>query len=419
MNIPCVLSDPDPAACAWEIGLASGVLWLLLSCDGGPPKIYGPAYDAKADGPVASDAGPLDAGGDGTLPADGGDDGGACSAPTVLLAGSTGGLVGAARTGTGAFLAQALSGSLADRPAIVPLGTGFVAALRTAGDAVQATAFSASWVDPIAIGSAIARDAPALAAVGAVGHLAYQAKGGNVDYKYFHGQFSNGAWDAANDPVGGAMTQSFGPRAPSAAAAGGSLVLVQAGDDSLLYDQTWSGSWAAASQHANAAIQKTIPPAVVALEGGGEELLVVYARNADYKIMSLARAGNVWTTPVLVDANAFLSGATNEPVALAALAGGKALMVYRGTDSKPYFSVYDPGKVPMWTVPAPVIGGTNPSVESRPSVATGVCGADAVVAYAETAASVKVALFSGGGFGSPEAVPQTSGATYVAIATRK
>jgi hypothetical protein len=411
MTFPCRLT-------IGQFGLFPALALVLAACDSSP-QTYGPVYDAKADSPPSGDGGPSDGGGDGTVPKDGSDDAGTCPSITGVIAGSTAGLFGAARTGGGAFMVQTLSGTLSDRPAIVPLGTGFIAALRTSTDAVQGTAFSASWVDPVAIGAAVTRDAPVLAAIGAAAHLAYQNKGGNADYKYFHGQFSGSAWDGANDPVGGMVNQSFGPRAPSAAGAGGKLVLVQAGDDSLLYDQTWSGTWAAASQHASAAIQKTIPPTITALDGGNEDLLVVYARNADYKIMSTARSNAVWSTPLLVDTNAFLSGSTNEPVALAPIGAGKAVMVYRGTDSKPYFSVYDPSKMPVWTAPAPVVGGTNPMVESLPSVAPGVCGADAIVAYAEVGGGVKVASMSGGAFGAPDAVPQTNGAKFVAVATRK
>ena len=402
------------------LGAFASLLFLLAACDGGPPKTYGPVYDAKADGPVGQEAGsdsgaPADSGADGSS-----GDAGSCASITGVLAGSASSLVGAARTGGGAFLVQTLSGTLGDRPAIAPLGSGFLAALRAGNDALQGSAFTASWVDPAAIGSAVARDTPSLAVIGSAGHLAYQAKGAmNVDYKYFHGTFSGGMWDGANDPVGGMMAQSFGPRGPSVAATGGKLVLVQAGDDSLLYDQTWSGTWGAASQHASASIQKTIPPTIAALEGGTEDLLVVYARNADYKIMSTARTGATWSAPALVDANAFLSGSTNEPVALAPIGGGKAVMVYRGTDSKPYFSVYDPSKMPVWTAPAAVVSGTNPLVESLPYVAPGVCGADAVIAYAETGAGAKVASLVGGAFGAPEAIAMTSGVKYVGVATRK
>jgi hypothetical protein len=241
----------------------------------------------------------------------------------------------------------------------------------------------------------------------------------SVDYKFFHGQFSNSAWDMASDPVGGSgPSQSYGPRAPSAAGVMNALVVVQGGDNSILYDQTWNGSWQMASPHPSAAVQKTITPAVVALTGGNEDLLVVYARDVDYKLMSTSRSGGNWSTPTLVDANAFLSGSTNEPVALAPMASGRAVMVYRGADSKPYFSIYDPSKTPAWTAPAALVSGANPSVDSLPSVAAGVCGADAVAAYVESGVGVKVTQLSSGMWSSPESVPMSSSAKYVAVATR-
>jgi hypothetical protein len=165
-------------------------------------------------------------------------------------------------------------------------------------------------------------------------------------------------------------------------------------------------------------IQKTIPPAALALQGGTEDLLVVYPRNGDYKITSTARSNNSWSMPILVDANAFLSGTANEPVSLAALGAGKAILVFRGTDSKPYFSLYDPKQANAWTAPAALVSGTNPNVDSLPSVATGVCGSDAVVAYVESGAGVKITSLTGSTWSAPEPVPQSSAAKFVAVSTK-
>lgn len=390
----------------------------LAACDNPPSKTYGPVVEGGADGASAADAG------DASAPPEAGTDagdGGGCAGLTALLAGGGSSLVGASRAGSGAFKVDVLTGGAADRLAVVAFGAGFLGALRAPNDAIQSTVFAASWADPAVVASAVTRDAPALAVSGNAAHLVYQAKSADamVDYKYFHGTFTSGSWDAANDPVGGSgPSQSYGPRGPAAAVASMQLVVAQAGDDSKLYDQTLAGTWQAAVQHAGATIQKTIPPAMIAMTGGSAELLAVYARDADYKIMSTARSSGTWSTPALVDANAFLSGSTNEPVALAPLAGGKAVMVYRGTDSKAYFSRFDPAQSPAWTAPAPLVSGTNPAVASLPSVATGVCGADAVAAYVETGVGAKVVTLAGSAWSAPDAVPQTSAAQFVGVATR-
>lgn len=381
---------------------------LLLACDNAPMKVYGPTYDATSDSPANVDAA-MD-----VVQMESSSDAGSCSALTTLLAGSTSFLIGASRTGSSAFKIDMLSGTTSDRPAIVPFGNGFVGVLRAANDAVQSTTFATSWADPAVVAQSTTRDTPALAVVQNAVHLIYQDK----NFKFVHGTFASGMWNAANDPVGGnGNNQSFGPRAPSAAGAGMQLVIAQGGDDSVLYDQIWTGTWQAAASHM-APIQKTIPPTLLALQGGAQDLLIVYPRNTDYKIMATARANNTWTTPVLVDANAFLSGSTNEPVALAAIGGGRAVMVFRGTDSKPYFSLYDPKQGNPWTAPAALVSGTNPNVDSLPSIATGVCGADAVAAYVESGAGVKVTALTGSTWSAPEPVPQSSGAKFVAIATK-
>jgi len=378
----------------------------LVQCDNTTMKIYGPTYDgsmdASADVATTKDASDAPA-----------DTGGGCPGVTALVAGSATAMLGASRTDLNMFKTEMLQGAMIDRPAMAPVGNLFVGVIHAPGDALQATAFSSSFTDPAAVGSSTMRDAPSLAPIGAVLHLAVQ----HVDYKYFHGQFTGGMWDSASDPVGMGLMQSYGPRAPAIAAANNEIVLVQAGDNSILYDQRWNGSWQTATSHPSAAIQKTIPPAIVSLSGGAEDLLVVYARDMDYKIMSTSRASGMWSMPMLVDMNAFLSGQTNEPVSLAPLGSGRAIMVYRGTDSKPYFSIYDPKKMPAWTAPAP-IAMTNPMVDSLPSVASGVCGSDAVIAYVESGAGVKVASFSAGNWGAPESVAMSGAAKYVAIATR-
>jgi len=389
------------------------------ACGNGGPQIYGPAYDggeggagdAKLD--VASDSPAPQEGG----PADTGADAPACSSTVALLGGSATTLFGAGGHGLSGLSAQSLTGNLLDcmqdftcgiPAAVVPLGTGLFGVLATSAGALESTSFAASWAAPAAIAGAGATiDGPALAAVSGNAELVYQG----ADYKYYHAHYTQ-SWSPAAEPVGGSATQSYGARAPGAAAAGGDLVTAQGGADGYLYTQVYTGgAWQAAAQNGSAAVQNTIPPAIVTMNGGGSELLAAYLRITDYKIMSVDRKSGTWSTsPVQVNVNAF----TDDPLALAALPGGKALLVYRGSDKKPYFSVWD-GQA--WSVPAAALGATNPSIASAPSAAAGVCGADAVVAWAETGGGVVVVPFSAGAFGSPQSVAGTSGAKFVALGT--
>jgi hypothetical protein len=393
------------------------VALFAAGCTSGP-KTYGPVYDSSAD---VIEASVVDAGAD-AKPADAAaeaeSDATTCSSTVALIGGNATTLFAAAGSPSSSLSAAALTGSLYDcgndvgcaQPvAIVRFGTGLLAAFATATTgALESSSYTTSWQTPVAIATAQSIDGPSLAVVGTTAHLLFQGP----DYKYYHAQYAT-SWDGANDPVGGSgSNQSYGARGPSGAAASTTLVAVQAGSNSYLYDQTWSGSWAAAQQQGGAAIQNTLPPALVSLSGGASELLAGYLRNGDYKIMAVDRKAGTWTaTPTLIDTNAY----SNDPVTLVALPGGKALLVYRGSDKKPYWMTWD--GVSTWTTAAPVLATSNPVLASVPSAAAGVCGADAFVAWAESSGGVTVVPFTAGAFGSPMSVSGTSGAKFVAVAT--
>ncbi len=390
-------------------------LVLVCACSS-TPQIYGPVYDS---GPwTTSDAGADVT--DATLQdvvTDAQDDGSTCTSVLAMLAGSSTTLFGAGGPATSALSATAMTGSLADcgnnfgcanPAAIIPFGAGFLAVLASGTGVLEGAAFQTSWTAPAPIASATTIDGPALTAIGTVGHLLYQG----TDFKYYHAQFTASAWDSANDPVGGSgANQSYGARGPGVATASSDLVAVQAGSNSYLYDQTWSGSWQAAVEQGGAAIQNTLPPSIIALTGGASELLAAYLRNGDYKVMAVARTGGTWNvSPTLVDPNAY----SNNPVVLAPLANGGALLVFRGSDQTPYFCKWD--GVSTWTAAAPILPMNNPIIEALPSAAAGVCGVDAFVAFA-TSGGVEIAAYVGGTFSTPVAVSGTSGAKFVAIAT--
>ncbi len=364
-----------------------------------------PPSDAKSDAPSN------DAGTDSSS-TDAPSDAPSCASTIALVGGSATSLFGGTQAG-----ATSLSGDVHDcgndtgcaNPiAIARLGSSLACVVARASGALQWATYQTSWAAPANVASVSTIDGPSLATIGQVVHLVYQ----DASYKYFHAQYTQSAWDSAVDPVGGGgSSQSYGARGPSAAAAGTDLVVVQAGSDSYLYDQTWSGSWAAAHQQGGAAIQNTLPPTIASLSGGASELLAAYLRETDYKVMAALRTSGTWGTPALVDANAY----SNDPVAVSALPNGKALVVFRGSDKKPYFSTWDGAST--WSAPAAVVATNNPLVESVPSIAPGVCGADAIVAWAESGGGVKTAAFAQGAFAAPVAVSGTSGAKFVAVGT--
>ena len=366
--------------------------------------------DAAIDGGATSD-GASDSSSD-APPTDASDGAATCASTMTLLAGGSASLAGASFASNQWSAATTLGGTAAAPIALAPFGTGYVGVSVASDRSLHSTTYAASWSALTTIGSLGSRDAPALATVGTSLHLAYQAQSSDPtkDYKYFHGTMTGGTWDAAIDPVG--SPQSFGARGPTAASAANKLVLAQSGSDGFLYDQTWDATWQAAQQVAQTSVENVIPPTLLALSGGASDLLVVYARKTDRHFMWATRTAGAWSAPLEVYDQGGNVAFANDPVTLAALPSGGAVLAYLGGNGKPYFSVFAGG---TWSAPATIAAGT---VLSVPSIATGVCGDDAVVAYVGSAGDVNVTRLSGTTWSAPTAIAGATGMTYAAIATQ-
>jgi hypothetical protein len=340
----------------------------------------------------------------------------ACIGKLVLLGGNAGGLYGAHYKGAGKFTVVSNSGagaSLSGPPAIVPLaGGGFGAVYRDATSALFAMTYTGAFSTPARVGVVVASDAPTLAALGANLHLLY--RGG--DGKHYRGLFSAGAWDAADTAVTSASVQSFGPSSPTVAVLpGDALTIAYAGADQMLYRQTLTSTPTTAVPQIGTTIA-TVRPELVAMVDGPRDALVVYASAGDYKLRSTARDAQtkLWSDPILIDPNAY----TSEVISLAPMTRGRAMLVYKGANGKPYFSVYDPGAgAPSpWSVLAELVTGANPTVASSPAVALGACGEDAVAAFAQDNGGVAVLRYLGGAWTAPAMVPGLLNFTSVGIA---
>lgn len=354
--------------------------------------------DAQADAP--SDA-PADA------PADAAD-GGGCSSTMAIVAGGASTLSAASFQSGQWSAATSLTGSASSAPAVIAFGGGFRAVVaKAAGGALVDTGFASSWSSPVAIGTAAARESPALAVVGAGLHLVYQ---GQSDYKFYHGTSAGGAWDAATDPVG--SPQSFGPSGPSVAAAGTKLAVLQGGSDGILYDQTWDGAWQAAHAQAGTSVEGGIRPTLVALVGGAADLLAVYVRKTDRHLIFSARSGAAWSQPAEVYNSAGNVAYSNDPVSIAALPGGHAVLAFLGGDGKGYFSVWNAA---TWSAPAAIAAGM---LASPPGLASGVCGDDAIAALVLATGEVNVTKLAGATWSAPTAISGATGMKYAGIATR-
>ena len=336
-----------------------------------------------------------------------------CTQSAALIAGSAGSLAASIFTAGQWSAATSLSGSAQAAPAVASFGAGFEAVIEAQGGALEAASYASSWSTLTPIGPLAAGDPSALVALGAKLHLTYLGK---ADNKFYHGTFDGMAWDAAQDPVGGSgAMQSFGPSAPSAAAAAGALIVAQGGNDGVLYTQTFDTVWHTAQAQSGTQVELGLRPTILALTGSAADLLVVYLRKTDRHLMFAARTLATWSAPAEVYDTAGNVAFSDDPVALAPLAGGGAVVAFRGSDLKPYFSRWN---ATTWSAPAPLVAGTNPTLASPPSLAAGVCGGDVLAAFVDTTGAVKVATLSGSSWSPPSPIVGAAGMTYVGVATK-
>jgi hypothetical protein len=358
--------------------------------------------DAVADTSTA----PVDAA-DAALP-----DGSSCTATTAIIGGGSSSAFGAVAVGTGSLALHALTGAVLAPPAVASFGSGFQALYASTNNALEATSYASSWATPSAVGAALLLGSPALATVGSSLHAVYLG----TDYKYYHATYAGSSWDSASDkvaPGGDAGAQSFGPCAAAAAPTTGGFTIANAGSSTphVLYDQAWSttSGWASGSAHAGTSLN-AIAPAMVALTGGTSDLLVVYVDTTG-TLQATSRATGTWSAPTPLS----VASATADPPALAAMSGGRAVLVYRGGDAHPYYATFDPARATPWSTPAALVT-PSPTIVSAPSVAAGVCGDDAVAAYVDGSGAVSTVGLSGGTWQPRGSV--AAGATYATVATR-
>jgi hypothetical protein len=360
-----------------------------------------------------------DAGGaDAPAGADATSEAGASSCVIAIVAGDGTTLQGAvSKNGKPWEIAPITGGSALSTPAFVVSGAGFHAVVRGANDALVDVTYDSKWSDARPIAARTTRDKPAIALLGGALHLVYSAG----DSKLYHGTFSGSTWDGALDPVGGAgALQDFGPGAAGVATSGTSLVIAFGGNDHFLYDRTYAGSWQPAHQQAGTVVYApaTPPapsPALVSLTGGTDDLLTVFLKQDTQPFLYWAvrdRTSKTWSAALPIDTDA----ATYESPELAPMPGGRAVMMWRGTNGKAYFNTYDPAATPRWRQHAFLVT-SNTAIASPPTIATGVCGDDAIAAYPLAGGPVQVTRLKGNTWAAPESVGTLTNLGFAAIAT--
>lgn len=314
-----------------------------------------------------------------------------------------------------------VGGAAEDTPSLVAFGTGFLGVVHGAGDALQSTTYGTSWSAPAAIGIAEVKHAPSLAVVGTKAHVVYAAGAGGAT-NFFHGVNSGTSWDAANDPVG--SPQAFGNAPAGLAAAGTDLAFAQAGSDNGLYVQTWNGAWTMYKGSDGidgvdgAGAAEFAGPALESVTGKFDVVLAYANKDGSNKVRWVARDATtkLFTAPADVNTSNTTFAATLKPIALTRVSAFTLLLTFQGTDGKGYYVAGTLGATSItWSSPAPLATG-GVTVDSTPRAAKGVCGDDAVIAFA-SGGQVKVVRLRGSTLTAPELVAGASG-SRVAIATR-
>jgi hypothetical protein len=313
-----------------------------------------------------------------------------------------------------------ISGAMtADAPALamVPAtGQGVGLVHVASSNLLDYTVFNGStWSSFAQLNSDFTLGTHAVVGSGATAQVVY----GGTNYYFYYESWSGSAWTASTPPIVPSGVASLcGPSAPSLALAGANLSMVFvngicSGTTNALYDSDLSGgSWQAtttvATYPSNTAAQR---PAVAA-PSSGPELVVAYVAQGTSQIYTSSRTGGTWATPALLT-----SGLTNDPVALAPVAGGgatTAVMAYRGTDMKLYTSFFDGTS---WAKPAAAFSPTNVTVNAAPSVAKGIGGMVAEMGYVDGNGAVWHTRYDGTSWSTAVQVGTGIGFATVAIAS--
>ena len=315
--------------------------------------------------------------------------------------------------GNGAFNAAKAHPGMRSSATIVPVGGNLLAAYSGTFSSILWTKMSAStWSAPFSVGSATATSAPAMAAWNGGALLFYLGQ----DDRYHMGTYGAGGWDdatALGEPAAGTASMP-GKSAPAAAAISTSVVVSFAGNDGTLARETYSSStWSTLGKFNNASAFPSQPSMVALDAGGASDLLMVYT-GSDLVLHGVTRTstGHVWGAPVVVDTAATPASTASETT-LVAMPGGRAMLLYRATNNRGYYSVWDPqtGFAP----PKEMLAGKNPELASAPAATRGHCGSDVTVAYAKVNGGVEILRYGGTAWSGPYAVGGITKATFVGV----
>jgi hypothetical protein len=336
-----------------------------------------------------------------------------CAGKLGVVAGSANDLDAyvAAYTADGTFAVSKSHGPALRSPAtVLPVGTALVATWLSQYSLIAWSKLNAgAWSAPVSVGSANSAGASTATLLNGQLRLFYVG----LDSSFHMGTYGTMGWDDATalaEPAGDSGAPVPGKSPPAAAAVGSSITLAFAGNDGTLARENFaSGSWSSVTKFTGADAYD-VAPALVALDPGGtrDELMVFTGKDLLLHVAARVATNKAWNAAILFD-----TAASSTELALQALPGGKAMLVYKASNGQGYYAVWDANT--GFAAPAELLPGKNPELASVPSITRGQCGSDATIAYAQKDGFVKILRYSGGVLSGPYDVGGLTKATYVGV----
>jgi len=336
-----------------------------------------------------------------------------CAGKLGVVAGSANDLDAyvAAYNADGSFAVSKSHGPALRGPAtVLPVGTTLVATWLSQYSLIAWSKLSAgAWSAPVSVGSAFSSGPTTATNLNGQLRLFYLG----TDSSFHMGTYTATGWDDATalaEPAGDAGAPIPGKSPPAVAAVGSSITLAFTGSDGTLARENFaSGTWSSITKFSsNDAFGAA--PALVALDPGGtrDELMVYTGKDLLLHVAARVATNKAWNAAILFD-----TAASSTELALQALPGGKALLVYKASNSLGYYAVWDANT--GFGPPTELLPGKNQELASVPSITRGQCGSDATIAYAQKDGLVKILRYTAGTLSGPYDVGGLTKATYVGV----
>ena len=273
-----------------------------------------------------------------------------------------------------------------------------------------ATVLAGTWVPFAAVAAGVtALDVPGVSATSTTTTTFVSFQG--TDYKHYFAAYANGAWSPTAEAV--ALTgggQASGPTPAGVAAIGANATIayfLNGSNQATSQDRTTTWQPPVTLDMLAADESYVSTPSIVAMNGGTSDLLTAFIRQSDGAILFAKRTTGTWSaTAVVPGATAPSSTSAVQRVGLAALPSGNAILTWQDrTTSGIFYSLYTAG---TWSTAPIALANPNVTVTSTPSVAHGVAGATAEMAFVASTGVAFHTRLVGGTWTTPASVGGTS-----------